>query len=254
MQREKTRTSALKPSDSQSLFKFRLEFHPATEEYARKGGKPWIWYSFDKPDERELFPPALDNRLREQWQLVLQRIFKYPDLYDFLKDCYPTHRIEHPNCETGDALTTIWMPNRVVNMAQLVGDKYGAVLEDVMTLVGLPNWKANHSNQRKVDFTPRMVTNRDFYGITAFERNPQVAYWFAARKLRLVTVYDNRCYHADNKMGIIDASQYPEPVGVLIPPPRLNKGQQVDGRSRDTVSVGSMLQHLTTPSMSPTQS
>lgn len=261
MQREKTRTSALKPSDSQSLFKFRLDFHATAEEYSRKNGKPWIWYSFDKPDERDLFPPALDDRLRQQWQQVLQRCFKYPDLYDFLKDCYPAQKPDVAGEYATDLMTSLWMPARVVDRVLMLADKYNDILNDVMTLVGLPTWQPRYSNQVKIPigFSPRLVTNRDFYGITAFEQNPQIAYWFSTKKLRLVTVYDNRCYHADNKMGIITPDQYPAPTGVIAPPPRLKThtpGATAapaadDGRSRQTTVVGSILKNLTGPPVMP---
>ncbi len=262
MQREKARTSALKPSDSQSLFKFRLDFHAATEEFTRKAGKPWIWYSFDKPDERDLFPPALAGRMREQWQMVLQRTFKYPDLYDLLKDCYPVQKVD-PSTEATTATTTIiWMPLDKVNQSHVLSHKYDTVVTDVLSLVGWENIQFNHSNKLKMQpgFSPRLITSHEFYGIQAFEQNPQIAYWFATKKLRLVTVYDNRCYHADNKMGIITPAQYPAPTGVLAPPPRLkphtagavsSPAAPADGRSRETASVGAMLKHLAVPPATP---
>ncbi|MEZ0484329.1 hypothetical protein [Fibrella aquatica] len=259
MQREKPRTSALKPSDNQSLFKFRLEFHPSTEEYTRKGGKPWIWYSYDKPDERDLFPPALAGRMRDQWQMVLQRTFRYPDLYDLLKDCYPVQKVDAAGEEACDAMTTVWMPLAKVHHADALSLKYDKVIGDILTLVGWNNFQFNHSNKLRMQpgFSPRLITNRDFYGIQAFEQNAQIAYWFATRKLRLVTVYDNRCYHADNKIGTIGPDQYPEPKGVLAPPPRLKAqtpgatAKPDDGRSRESVSVGSLLKHVATPATTP---
>lgn len=244
MQRVKSRKSALTPCDQQSLFKFHLRFHEQTEEYARKGGKPWVWYSFDMPDEREMFPPGLPTDLRLLYIDLLKRTERYEGLHQFLADCYP---VWHERAGT-DPKLQFYMAKGLLAQASAIDAQYREPLNAILYQLGIPDWGMQYLEKSRTTpgLCPGKLPNHDFYGIKAFEQNKQIATWFSTRKLRLVEIFDHRCYHKGNKLGTTDQGEYPEPVKEVVSTPRLIvPGQHTNGRINQPVLVGSLLKGFT---------
>ncbi|WP_288425895.1 hypothetical protein [uncultured Spirosoma sp.] len=242
MQRAKSRKSAHKPDEHQSLFKFMMYFNEHTEEYRRKAGRPWVWYSFDMPDERDMFAPGLAPDLRTLYTDLLRRAQPWPDLYQFLRECYPVWT----PAAGDDHNLDIYMPKHVVGNLADISTRYAETVEFLMRQVGVTNYRVGSGKSRTVPgFSPSKLPNQEFFGIRAFEQNPQVSFWFTTRALKMVKIYDHRCYHAENLYGTIGQDEYPAPAGVLSPPPRtLRPGQHSNGRFNQPASVGSILGHI----------
>ncbi|WP_460957837.1 hypothetical protein [Spirosoma litoris] len=243
MKREKSSKSALKPDLEQSLFKFRLFFHESTDEYKAKNGKPWLWYSYDMPEERDMFPPGLAPDLRYLHTELLKRAYKWPDLFNFLKECYPVY---HLNANT-DPTLKYYLPKHQIPFLNDISTRYAETLEALLAQLGVIDWQIRHATQSRTlpGFSPIKLPNYEFYGTSYFERNPQISYWFSTRKLKLVEVFDNRCYSPQNRVGTIGQDEFPEPKGVLSPPPRIVRpGQASNGRTNQPITVGSILSHV----------
>lgn len=243
MKRAKSSKSALKPNPEQSLFKFRLYFHESTDEYRAKNGQPWVWYSYDLEEEREMFPPGLTPDLRYIHTELLKRAYKWTDLYDFLKECYPTYQLR----AEADPILNIYMPKHVLPLLNDISARYGATLGALMHQLGVTNWQVNHAPKSRTipGFSPIKLPNTEFYGPDYFQRNPQVSYWFATRKLKMVKVFDNRCYHPNNRIGDIEQEEYPAPSGVLAPPIKMQRAGHVNnGRINGEITVKEMLSNL----------
>lgn len=243
MKREKSSKSALKPDLEQSLFKFRLFFHENTDEYRAKSGKPWLWYSYDMPEEREMFPPGLAPDLRYLHTELLKRAFKWPDLFDFLKECYPVYQLKADS----DPVLNYYLPAHCLSNLNDISTRYVETFNALLEQLGVTTWHINHAKKSRTlpGFSPIKLPSHEFYGTSYFERNPQISYWFSTKKLKLVEVYDNRCYSPNNKIGTIGQDEYPEPKGVLSPPARIVRpGQASNGRTNQPIAVGSFLSQV----------
>ncbi|MDR6194751.1 hypothetical protein [Siphonobacter sp. SORGH_AS_0500] len=197
MIRTKSSRSAVKSHPEQSLFKFSLSFHPTSQEALRKQGKPWIWYSFDLPEERALFLPALPQTLRSQWLDFLSRLFKYEDLYLFFRDCYPQ--------EEDQRLIIYFATVRAPEIRSL-SVSYGEYVSRCLAQMGFSDFTLRHQiDPVQIPGKCPSRLERDFYGIRAFETNPKVVQWLSSQTLLSVKIYDNRCYHPENEYGVIQA-------------------------------------------------
>lgn len=250
MQRVPSRKSALKPCPQQSLFKFMLHFHEHTEEYTRKGGNPWIWYSFDMPDERDMFAPGLPPDLRKLHTELLRRTFRYQSLHAFLSECYPVWRERRE----ADPILTLYLPKHLLPQVAAISTEYSEPLHAILYQLGIIDWNVHYAdNSRTIPgLSPAKLPNHDFYGVKCFEQNPQISYWFSAKMLKVARVFDHRCYHSNNLIGTIGQDEYPAPTGVLMPPPRvLSPGQHTNGRLNQPVPVGSLLKGVLHPAPAP---
>jgi hypothetical protein len=191
--------SALKPSETQSLFKFLLHFHPDSDEFRRKGGKPWLWYSYDYASERDAFLPGLGRDERAFWTLLLRRLWKYEDLYLFFRDCYPVWE------DVGGGKTHLAMQFSRARSGEIaaLSTKYSDYLARQMEQLGVESYTLRHQHHAHAPGHSPRRTEKDYYGIYAFEHNPQVALWLTTGALLHVKVYDHRCYHAENEYGLI---------------------------------------------------
>jgi hypothetical protein len=191
-----------------------------------------------------MFAPGLAADLRNLYTDLLRRAYRWPDLYNFLRECYP---VWHPK-DNSDHLLTIYLPKHQLPNLNDISVRYAETLTVLMSQIGVKSWNVQHAEKSRTTpgLSPAKLLNTDFYGIKAFEQNPQVSFWFSTRKLKMVKIYDHRCYHTDNLYGTIGQDEYPAPTGVLSPPPRtLKPGQHTNnGRINDTVSVGSMLANV----------
>ncbi|UHG90088.1 hypothetical protein [Spirosoma oryzicola] len=264
MQRANSPTpgSACKSDPQQSLFKFFLYFHETTDEYRSKGGKPWVWYSFDKPEERAMFPDGLPRDLRTIFGDLLYKSYRWPDLYAFLRDCHPVWQTG----TDGSSLLNLYMSEKAGAQLQEIAAKYEETITYLMQQVNVPLWRINYkANTRTVPgFSPMRKRTTDYYGIKCFKKNAAVSAWFSTRKLKMVKVFDNRCYHVDNHFTDIGPEEYPMPLTGTIPPitptlaaPALSNlppqptwpqippvTTSTAGRINKPVSVGSILSHF----------
>jgi hypothetical protein len=250
MKRAKSSKSALKPNPEQSLFKFRLYFHESTDEYRAKNGQPWVWYSYDLEEEREMFPPGLTPDLRYIHTELLKRAYKWPDLFNFFKECYPAHQLR----VNADPKLIYYIPKHLFPQTNDISTRYGTTVHALLKQLGVDeqDWTTVFATKGNIipGFSPIKLPNTEFYGPDYFQRNPQVSYWLTARKLKMVKVYDNRCYHANNEIGYIGQDEFPEPSGVLSPPIRLQRAghsNPINGRIGQETTIGAVLSNLVTP-------
>ncbi|GAB3753868.1 hypothetical protein [Spirosoma pomorum] len=202
--------SACPSSPQDSLFKFRLYFHELTDEYRSKNGQPWVWYSFDKPDERAMFPDGLPRDLRTIYGQLLYNSYRWPDLYNLLRECHPVWRTS----QDGESELNLYMASHVLNHAQAISAKYEDTVEMLMHQAGVKHWRMNHKpNSRTVPgLSPMRKRSVDYYGLKRFRKNATVSAWFSTRKLKMVEVFDNRCYHVENLFCRIEQNEYPMPL------------------------------------------
>ncbi|UHG93407.1 hypothetical protein [Spirosoma oryzicola] len=218
MQRAKHPSTGCPSDPQQSLFKFHLHFHPHTQEYLSKpNGKPWVWYSFDKADERAMFPRGLDHELRGLYSNLLFDAYRWAELHNFLKECHPVW-VNQPDQAPK---LTFYMPRHMISTARDIGARYTETIDLLTDNLGIKSWNMDYLEQgRTVPGHSPLKKKIQYYGLDYFKRNPTIRKWFLEGKLHQVEVYDNRCYHIDNHYDTIPPEVFLAPTPATVQPQR----------------------------------